>query len=74
MLTWTDEIPTVTGQYWKRPRGEKAVDIVDVVVGSPDDMWRNGLTVWVYENDMYDPLNDPESYQWAGPIPEPREP
>lgn len=63
-MTWTDEPPKVPGKYWWRytPFDESKVYFV-----------RDGMITYDHERYKETPV-DAIDGQWAGPIPEPREP
>ncbi len=61
-LTWTNEPPKVPGWYWCRYKG------------SGKDTWSPAYIPAVADLTQYGGLEESEQVEWAGPIPEPREP
>ena len=61
-LEWTDEPPKVPGWYWCRYKG----------LGK--DTWSPAYIPAVADLTQFGGLEESEQVQWAGPIPEPREP
>lgn len=61
-LTWTDEPPKVPGYYWCRYKG------------SGKDTWSPTYIPACADHTKYTILFKSKDVEWAGPIPEPREP
>lgn len=61
-LEWTDEPPKVPGWYWCRYKG------------FGKDTWSPAYIPAVADLTQFGGLEESEQVQWAGPIPEPREP
>lgn len=61
-LTWTNEPPKVPGYYWCRYKG------------SGKDTWSPAYIPAVADLTQFGGLEESEQVEWAGPIPEPREP
>ena len=61
-MTWTTEQPKVPGYYWCRYKG------------SGKDTWSPAYIPAVADLTQFGGLEESEQVEWAGPIPEPREP
>ena len=61
-LTWTNEPPKVPGYYWCRYKG------------SGKDTWSPTYIPACADHTKYTILFKSKDVEWAGPIPEPREP
>ena len=61
-LTWTDEPPKGPGYYWCRYKG------------SGKDTWSPTYIPACADHTKYTILFKSKDVEWAGPIPEPREP
>ena len=72
VLRWTTSVPNRAGWYWNRVAGKEALPMrlyydsdgayCYQVAGIPDECW------------LVESLNDEVGCEWAGPIPEPKEP
>ena len=66
-LAWTDEPPKVPGWYWCRDaEGEIRLRQLENFVGGPR-LFVCGISKHIFPDEL-------TGIQWAGPIPEPREP
>lgn len=67
-LTWTNEPPKVSGWYWCRDaKGKIRLHQLENFVGGPR-LFVCGISKHIFPDELTD------DRQWAGPIPEPREP
>lgn len=68
-MKWTKELPTKPGFYWNRKDATDTNPLIWLIADEDGKL----VLVWFYKDWAYDPLNESDGTEWAGPINPPQE-